>query len=223
VEISLNRSNKISINLEKAQELIEKEGYLPIMEEFYSLQGEGFNTGKAAYFIRIGGCNIGCHWCDVKESWDAKNHPIKNIDEIVKNVINHQAKIVIITGGEPTQYNLEKLTKALKKHELEIYLETSGAYRILGEFDWICVSPKKRQLPLDENLQKANELKVIIYNHHDFIFAEAMKQKVNKDCHLFLQPEWSKKEEYLPLIIDYIKKHPEWRLSLQTHKYIHIP
>jgi len=215
VENILDKSTKIS--------LVESGDYLPVMEEFYSLQGEGYNTGKAAYFIRIGGCDIGCHWCDVKESWDAEIHPIKNINEVVKNVIAHNANAVVITGGEPAQYNLEKLTKALSEHKIEIYLETSGAYKLSGKFDWICVSPKKRQLPLDENLQKANELKVIIYNHHDFIFAEEMKKKVSKDCHLFLQPEWSKRDEYLPLIIDYIQKHTEWRLSLQTHKYIHIP
>jgi len=215
VENILDKSTKIS--------LVESGDYLPVMEEFYSLQGEGYNTGKAAYFIRIGGCDIGCHWCDVKESWDAEIHPVKNINEVVKNVIAHNANAVVITGGEPTQYNLEKLTKALSEYKIEIYLETSGAYKLFGKFDWICISPKKRQLPLDENLLKANELKVIIYNHHDFIFAEEMKKKVSNECHLFLQPEWSKRDEYLPLIIDYIQKHTEWRLSLQTHKYIHIP
>ncbi|MCX7729456.1 MAG: 7-carboxy-7-deazaguanine synthase QueE [Bacteroidia bacterium] len=193
------------------------------MEEFYSLQGEGFHTGKPAYFIRIGGCDIGCHWCDVKESWNAEIHPIKSVHEIIEHVLSSRAISVVITGGEPTQYNLILLTQLLKKCNINIYLETSGAYKIEGYFDWICLSPKKRNLPLEENYALANELKVIIHNHHDFSFAEEMSKKVHSECHLFLQPEWSKREEFLPKIIDYVQKHTKWRLSLQTHKYINIP
>lgn len=203
--------------------LVEAGTHLPVMEEFYSLQGEGYNTGKAAYFIRIGGCDIGCHWCDVKESWDAEKHPIVDVDSIVQNVLNIKANAVVITGGEPTQYNLLPLTQKLKAHQISIFLETSGAYPIKGEFDWICLSPKKKQRPLLENFLKANELKVIVYNHHDFVFAEEMRHYVSAHCHLFLQPEWSKKDELLPKIIEYIQAHTEWRLSIQTHKYIHIP
>ncbi|GIV28338.1 MAG: 7-carboxy-7-deazaguanine synthase [Bacteroidia bacterium] len=204
-------------------DLVNKGTHLPVMEEFYSLQGEGFNTGKPAYFIRIGGCDIGCHWCDVKESWDAAVHPIKAVEEVVRNVVEQKAKAVVITGGEPTQYNLFQLTSILKQNQIQIYLETSGAYEIRGYFDWICISPKKMQMPLDENLRKANELKVIVYNKHDFLFAEEMSKKVKHECHLFLQPEWSKRERLLPEIIQYIQRNTKWRLSLQTHKYIHIP
>ncbi len=192
------------------------------MEMFYSLQGEGYNTGKAVFFIRIGGCNIGCHWCDVKESWDAEAHPLKSVEEISNEVISASAQSVVITGGEPAQYNLELLTQLLKERKIEIFLETSGAYPVRGFFDWICLSPKKTQLPLEENYVRANELKVIVYNHHDFLFAEELSQKVSKQCHLFLQPEWSKQDIMLPKIIAYIQENPKWRLSLQTHKFIHI-
>lgn len=204
-------------------ELVKKGTYLPVMEEFYSLQGEGFNTGKPAYFIRIGGCDIGCHWCDVKESWEAALHPIQSVKEVVKNVLENKAKSVVITGGEPTQYNLELLTSMLKENSIEIFLETSGVFEIKGFFDWICVSPKKMQLPLEDNLKKADELKVIVYNKHDFQFAEEMSRFVSAQCHLFLQPEWSRREMLLPEIIRYIQENTKWRLSLQTHKYIHIP
>lgn len=204
-------------------DLINQGTYLPVMEEFYSLQGEGYNTGKPAYFIRLGGCDIGCHWCDVKESWDANIHPIKAIEDIIQNVLNAHAPAVVLTGGEPTQYNLELLTSYLKTKHIQIYLETSGAYPIKGYFDWICLSPKKITPPLPENFSRANELKVIIYNQHDFTFAEDMRKKVTTQCHTFLQPEWSKKDKILPSIIHYIQTHPYWRLSLQTHKYIHIP
>ncbi len=204
-------------------ELVGKGTHLPVMEEFYSLQGEGFNTGKPAYFIRIGGCDIGCHWCDVKESWEAALHPIKSVEEVIRNVLESRAKSVVITGGEPAQYNLEILTSMLKENGMEIFLETSGAFEIKGFFDWIGVSPKKMQLPLEDNLKKANELKVIVYNKHDFQFAEETSRHVNEHCHLFLQPEWSRREVLLPEIIRYIQENTKWRLSLQTHKYIHIP
>lgn len=216
-------SIQINDNIEKQQKQIESGEYLPIMEEFYSLQGEGYNTGTAAYFIRLGGCDIGCHWCDVKESWNANDHPLKSVEEIIHHVRSTTAQHVVITGGEPTQYNLTILTKKLKEQNIKILLETSGAYPIQGHFDWICISPKKKKLPIEENYLKANELKIIIYNHHDFILAEHLSQKVHPDCYLFLQPEWSKQNELLPEIIQYIQQHPKWRLSLQTHKYINIP
>lgn len=211
------------LNIQTKIELIKSGEYLPVMEEFYSLQGEGFNTGKAAYFIRIGGCDIGCHWCDVKESWNAEIHPIKSVKDILNNVLNQKAPSVVITGGEPTQYNLNILTQQLKENHICIFLETSGVYEINGYFDWICLSPKKRLLPLEKNFSLANELKIIVFNQHDFIFAEEMSKKVNPNCHLYLQPEWGKREQLLPSIIKYIQKYPKWRLSLQTHKYIHIP
>lgn len=223
------KSRKISVvnitalDTETKISLVKSGDYLPVMEEFFSLQGEGYNTGKPAYFIRIGGCDIGCHWCDVKESWDANIHPIKDIHEIVEHVLNAHAKSVVITGGEPTQYNLVKLTLELQKKGIAIFLETSGAYEISGFFDFICLSPKKKSIPLEGNFSKAHELKVIIYNQHDFVFAEEMRKKVQESCHLFLQPEWSKKDVLLPKIVEYIQQHPHWRLSLQTHKYIHIP
>lgn len=211
------------MNITNKKNLIQEGFFLPVMEEFYSLQGEGFNTGTAAYFIRLGGCDIGCHWCDVKESWNAEIHPIKSIDEILKGVLNTKTQAVVLTGGEPTLYNLIPLTNILKKYRIKIFLETSGAYKISGVFDWICLSPKKNELPLPENFQLAHELKVIIHNRHDFIFAEKMAQSITKSIPLYLQPEWSKKDILLPEIIHYIQKNPQWKLSLQIHKYIHIP
>lgn len=219
----MNTNLQKPLTAEDKRQLVGTGNYLPVMEEFYSLQGEGLHTGKAAYFIRIGGCDIGCHWCDVKESWDPDIHPVKEVNEILHNVINSGAHTVVITGGEPTQYNLIPLTQQLKQNGITIHLETSGAYKLQGTFDWICLSPKKTQLPLEENLFSAHELKIIVYNHHDFIFAEEMRKKVRPDCHLFLQPEWSKKDKLLPEIIAFIQTHTHWRLSLQTHKYIHIP
>lgn len=196
---------------------------LPIMEEFYSIQGEGFNSGKAAYFIRVGGCDVGCHWCDVKESWNPNLHPLTGIQKVVDNVNNHPAKAIVVTGGEPTIYNLKELTKELLKSGVELFLETSGAYPITGKWHWICLSPKKTMLPLQENYQLAHELKVIIYNKHDLKWAEEQAQKVSKRCKLYLQPEWSKAGEALPIIIDYVMNNPQWEISLQTHKYMQIP
>ncbi len=195
---------------------------LPIMEHFYTLQGEGTHTGMASYFIRIGGCDVGCHWCDVKESWDPKKHPITPIDEVVQEALKF-SKTIVLTGGEPLIYNLDPLCKALNNENCKIHLETSGAYPLSGNFDWICLSPKKRSLPLEEVALKANELKVIVYNKSDFRFAEEQSSRVHKDCILYLQPEWSKREEMLPSIIDYILENPKWRLSLQTHKFLNIP
>ncbi|SFJ61566.1 7-carboxy-7-deazaguanine synthase QueE [Myroides guanonis] len=195
---------------------------LPLMEEFYTIQGEGFHTGTAAYFIRLGGCDVGCHWCDVKESWEVLKHPLTSIDTIVGNA-SEKANLAVITGGEPLMWNLEPLTKALKDSGMFVNMETSGAYELTGSFDWICLSPKKTMLPTQSVYDAANELKAIIYNKHDFIFAEEQAAKVNDKAILFLQPEWSKSEEVLPLIIEYVKENPKWRISLQTHKYLDIP
>ncbi len=192
------------------------------MECFYSIQGEGMHTGKAAYFIRLAGCNVGCHWCDVKESWDKNKHPLVEIEQLVKDAKLSGAPIVIITGGEPTMYPLQKLTKSLKKEGLAVHLETSGSYIIDGEFDWICLSPKKLKPPLKESLQKADELKVVIYNKDDFKWAVQNAAGVTEKCILFLQPEWSKATIAMPWITEHIKHIPKWRISLQTHKYLNI-
>ncbi|HEX8014886.1 MAG TPA: 7-carboxy-7-deazaguanine synthase QueE [Flavobacterium sp.] len=195
---------------------------LPLMEEFYTIQGEGFHTGTAAYFIRIGGCDVGCHWCDVKESWNAELHPPTSIDLIVKNASTY-ADTVVITGGEPLMWDMTFLTQELKNKNLKVHIETSGAYPLTGTWDWICLSPKKNKLPTQTVYANAHELKVIIHNKHDFIFAEEQAELVNDDAILFLQPEWSKKEEMTPLIVDYVMNNPKWRVSLQTHKYLNIP
>jgi len=192
------------------------------MEYFYSVQGEGLYTGKAAFFIRLAGCNVGCHWCDVKESWDKNKHPLFEISQLTKEAKNSGTHIVIITGGEPTMYPLEKLTRALKKESLDVHLETSGSYTINGKFDWICVSPKKRKPPLKESLLKADELKVVVYNKDDLAWAEKNAVEVNEKCKLFLQPEWSKSALATGWITEYVKSHPKWRISLQTHKYLNV-
>lgn len=196
---------------------------LPVMEEFYTIQGEGFNTGTAAYFIRLGGCDVGCHWCDVKESWDADAHPKKSIEEIVGEAASYPAKTVVITGGEPLMYDLTALTGELKAAGIRTFLETSGAYPLTGEWDWICVSPKKFKAPLPSVLQQAHELKVIVYNKSDFQWGEQHAAQTNPECLLFLQPEWSKANDMTPLIVEYVKEHPKWKVSLQTHKYMDIP
>jgi len=196
---------------------------LPIMEDFYTLQGEGFYAGRSAYFIRLAGCDIGCHWCDVKESWDKEKHPLVLVSTLVQRVLKSGTNFVVITGGEPAMYDLTNLTTALKEIGIEIAMETSGAYSIKGIIDWVCLSPKKFKMPLDENYQKADELKMIIFNQHDLKWAEDLKQKVQKDCKLYLQPEWDKSAEVLPMMIDYVKRNTEWTLSLQTHKYLNIP
>lgn len=211
-------------SLSPEQEVLLNEGrLLPIMEEFYTIQGEGFNSGKAAYFIRIGGCDVGCHWCDVKESWNANVHPLEVTDAILENVTAYKAKSVVITGGEPLIYNLEYLTQILKKNNIETFIETSGAYEVSGNWDWICLSPKKTMLPLPSIYKQANELKIIVFNKHDLIWAEEQRQKVGKNCYLYLQPEWSKQATVLPDLIEYVKEHPHWMISLQTHKYMNIP
>lgn len=196
---------------------------LPVMEHFYTLQGEGMHTGKAAYFIRLAGCDVGCHWCDVKESWLLNGHPVMEVETIVKEAKKSGTGIAVITGGEPAMHNLSALTQKLKYSGLVTHIETSGAYPITGKFDWICVSPKKRKPPQKENLKKADELKVVIYNKDDFNWAEKNAALVSKKCKLFLQSEWGRADKVMPMIIDYIKKHPAWQISLQTHKYMQIP
>jgi organic radical activating enzyme len=203
--------------------LLDEGKLLPLMEEFYTIQGEGFNTGKASYFIRIGGCDVGCHWCDVKESWDASIHPLTPTELIVEHVIESKTPAVVVTGGEPLIYNLTHLTTLLKKQQIKTYIETSGAYSLSGDWDWICLSPKKTMLPKQENYLAAHELKIIVFNKHDFIWAEEQANQVSKDCYLYLQPEWSKRHEITTLIVEYVKQHPRWMISLQTHKYIDIP
>jgi len=204
------------------QSAVEKGMMLPLMEEFYTIQGEGYHTGTAAYFIRIGGCDVGCHWCDVKESWNAELHPPTHVDAIVDNA-SMFSETVVITGGEPLTWDMTTLTTRLKQKNRKVHIETSGAYPLTGIWDWICLSPKKNKLPTQTVYDNAHELKVIIYNKHDFIFAEEQAQLVNSKAILFLQPEWSKKEEMTPLIVDYVMKNPQWRVSLQTHKYLNIP
>jgi 7-carboxy-7-deazaguanine synthase len=201
---------------------VNKGTMLPIMEEFYTIQGEGYHTGTAAYFIRIGGCDVGCHWCDVKESWNAELHPPTAIDLIVNNA-SIFSETVVITGGEPLMWDMSALTQSLKNKNLKVHIETSGAYPLSGVWDWICLSPKKNKLPTKTVYDNADELNVIIFNKHDFIFAEEQAEKVNSNAILFLQPEWSKKEEMTPLIVEYVMKNPKWRVSLQTHKYLNIP
>ncbi len=205
------------------KKLLEQGVLLPVMEQFYTLQGEGFFTGTAAYFIRIGGCDVGCHWCDVKESWNPDLHPLTPLDDILQFTSHIPSKTVVVTGGEPLMYNLEPLTRRLQQQGFKTHIETSGAYPLSGQWDWICLSPKKNKQPLPEILQIADELKIIVYNRHDFKWAETFKQKVNAGCRLYLQPEWSKRNEVLPHIIDYVQKNPEWSISLQTHKYLNIP
>ena len=195
---------------------------LPLMESFHSLQGEGYHSGLPAYFIRLGGCDIGCHWCDVKESWDFHRHPLTPIKNIVENVVDN-VENVVITGGEPLMWNMDLLTKALKSKNKKTHLETSGAYKISGIWDWFCLSPKKNKLPTEQAYTQADELKIIIYNKHDLEFAESCVKNVKKDCLLYLQPEWGKKESVMSLVVKYIKQNPKWKISLQTHKYLDIP
>lgn len=195
----------------------------PLMEQFYTIQGEGYHQGRAAYFIRLAGCDVGCVWCDVKESWDKDKHPMTSIEDILQLVTATPARIVVITGGEPFMYDLDPLIRALHQQGLKVHIETSGAYAISGDPDWICVSPKKFKAPLDEVMPHAHELKVVIFNKSDFAWAEKYEAMVGPSCKLFLQPEWGKAEEMTPLIIDYIKQHPQWEFSLQMHKYIHVP
>ena len=196
---------------------------LPVMEHFYTLQGEGFHQGKAAYFIRLGGCDVGCVWCDVKESWDADKHPKYSIENLVAEVKKTPTEIVVITGGEPLMHNLDALTAAMQAAGLQTNIETSGSHPLSGSWDWICLSPKKFKAPLDSVVPHANELKVVVFNKSDFDWAEKYAAQVSPGCKLFLQPEWDKAAQITPLIIEYIKAHPKWELSLQIHKYINVP
>jgi organic radical activating enzyme len=193
------------------------------MEHFYTLQGEGLHTGKAAYFIRLGGCDVGCVWCDVKDSWDASKHPQMAVGEIVAIAASFPGRIAVITGGEPAMYNLTPLCDALHNAGFATHIETSGAYPIIGQLDWVTLSPKKFKGPIDESLAKANELKIVAYHPSDLLWAEQHAAKVSSTCKLYLQPEWSKRETITPALIEYIQQHPQWQLSLQTHKYINIP
>lgn len=203
-------------------EKIEKGLFLPLMEEFYTIQGEGFHSGKAAYFIRVGGCDVGCHWCDVKESWNPKLHPATSIEHVAERAAEY-AKTIVVTGGEPLTWNMEPLTSSLKEKGIDIHIETSGAYPITGHWDWFCLSPKKTKPPVEEAFEKADELKVIIFNQNDFKWAEQHASKVGPNCKLFLQPEWGKREQMMPFISDYVMANPKWQISLQMHKYIGIP
>jgi 7-carboxy-7-deazaguanine synthase len=207
---------------QETKDLIDQGKMLPLMEEFYTIQGEGYHTGKAAYFIRVGGCDVGCHWCDVKESWNADLHPPTLANTIVEHAKKY-SDTVVITGGEPLMWSMDYLTKMLRKNGLKTHIETSGAYSFSGIWDWFCLSPKKTKLPLEEVYKEADELKMIIFNKSDFEFAEDHAAKVGKNCELFLQPEWSRKEKMTELIVEYVMKNPKWKISLQTHKYLNIP
>ena len=195
---------------------------LPLMEEFYTIQGEGYHKGTAAYFVRIGGCDVGCHWCDVKESWNAKLHPPTATEKIVENASKY-SRTVVVTGGEPLTWDMGPLTSQFKAEDMQVHIETSGAYKLTGTWDWICLSPKKIKLPQAEIYKVAHELKVIIFNKDDFKFAEEQAAKVHEGCILYLQPEWSKRDKMIPLMVDYVMQNPKWKVSLQTHKYLNIP
>lgn len=195
---------------------------LPVMEQFYTLQGEGFHSGRAAYFIRLGGCDVGCHWCDVKESWEADKHPLMPVDEIAAQAAKH-ANTAIITGGEPLMWPMDGLTQKLRERQVKTHLETSGAHPVSGVWNWICLSPKKFKAPQEGIYPLANELKVVVYNASDFQFAEMHAEKVSTGCLLYLQPEWSRRDKVIPLIVEYVMKNPKWKVCIQLHKYLSIP
>lgn len=196
---------------------------LPLVEEFYSVQGEGFHTGKAAYFIRIGGCDVGCSWCDSRFAWDSELHPMVDTETIIEHAVSSGTDSVVVTGGEPLMWNLDELCKGLKKYRIRTFIETSGAYPLSGKWNWICLSPKKNMPPDDKIILEADELKVIIEEKSDLEWAEKYQRRVSRKCLLFLQPEWSRFEEVIPEIVKYVKKNQKWRISLQVHKYMHIP
>jgi len=196
---------------------------LPVMEAFYTVQGEGLFTGQSAYFIRLGGCDVGCTWCDVKDSWDADAHPKFSVEAIVAEAAKFPARIAVITGGEPLMHDLGPLTSALREAGFRTHIETSGTHPITGDWHHICFSPKKFKAPLPEVYPVAHELKVIVFNNHDLKWAEDHVAGLDPQCALFLQPEWSKREAMMPLIVEHVKAHPRWRISLQTHKYLNIP
>ena len=195
----------------------------PVMEMFYSLQGEGYHQGKAAFFIRLAGCDVGCVWCDVKDSWDASKHPQLSVDDIVHAALAHPSKIAIVTGGEPLLHSLDTLTTALHQAGFQTHLETSGSSPLSGNWDWICLSPKKFKAPLSDCLPSASELKVVVFNNSDMEWGETYANQVSPKCKLYLQPEWDKADTMTPLAIDYIKANPKWELSAQLHKYIQVP
>jgi organic radical activating enzyme len=199
------------------------EALLPVMEHFYTIQGEGYHQGRAAYFVRLGGCDVGCTWCDVKESWDASKHPMMSIRDIATKVKDSGATICVITGGEPLMHNLDALTSQLQQKGIRTHIETSGSSALSGKWDWVCVSPKRFKLPLAECLAAANELKVIVAHRNDLRFSEDYAKKVPANCKLYLQPEWSVASEVLPLMIDYVKQNQQWEISLQIHKYLNVP
>ncbi len=208
----------------KMQRSAVKEGVsLPIMEAFSTIQGEGCHSGKAAFFIRTAGCDVGCVWCDVKDSWEAAVHPVLEVEKIVQQATANPARIAVITGGEPLMYNMLPITSALKNKGFSVHLETSGANPYSGNFDWVCLSPKKFKKPLPDIYPLANELKIIVFNKHDLVWAEEEAQKAGSNCRLLLQPEWSKRHEVMPLITSFLKSNPRWQVSLQTHKYMNIP
>lgn len=207
---------------EQQSKLLSEGKMLPVMEHFYTLQGEGAHAGKAAYFIRLGGCDVGCHWCDVKDSWDAQIHPLTDMEELAKEA-TEISKTIVITGGEPLMWNLTFLTERLKELGAVIHIETSGAYSLSGHLDWVTLSPKKRAEAQSDVIKKASELKVIVYNNDDFHFAEKYAELVSPQCKLYLQVEWSKRNKMNPLVIDYVKKNSKWQVSVQTHKYLDIP
>ena len=201
----------------------EREAVLPVMEAFYTIQGEGYHQGRAAYFIRLGGCDVGCVWCDVKESWDSGKHPLVSIHNIVREAQKNPGRLAVVTGGEPLMHDCTALTRILHEAGFTTNIETSGSSPISGEWDWICLSPKKFKAPLPEILPLANELKVVVFNKSDFAWAEKYASLVSPTCKLYLQPEWEKSAVVTPMIIDYIRDHPKWELSLQIHKYINVP
>ncbi len=196
---------------------------LPVMETFYSVQGEGYHTGKPAFFIRLAGCDVGCTWCDVKESWNASDHPVLKIKDLAKQAALSGAEIVVVTGGEPTLYDLKPLTDALLSHGLKAHIETSGTNPLTGDWHWICFSPKKFKKPVPQIYQQAHELKVVVFNKHDLQWALDHAAQINESCKLFVQPEWSKKEIITPLIVEFVQQNTHWSLSLQTHKYLNLP
>ena len=204
-------------------EILENGKKLPLVEEFYSIQGEGLHTGTPAYFIRIGGCDVGCNWCDAKFTWNAENFPPVFVDNIINNIVECKATAVVVTGGEPSLYNLDYFTQKAKENNIRTFLETSGIKKLTGIWDWICLSPKIQSPPHQSIFSIADELKVIVQEEIHFKWAEKNAKKVNPDCHLFLQPEWSQSQIILPKIVDYVKKDPKWKISLQSHKYMKIP
>lgn len=207
----------------KNPEIFEEGRKLPVVEEFYSIQGEGFHTGKPAYFLRIGGCDVGCSWCDTKFSWDPNIHPVIGVDEIAERIFSCPAQSVVVTGGEPLLFDLDYLCTVLKEKRIRLFLETSGSHKLSGSWDWICLSPKKQMPPLESIYPKANELKLIIENSRDFKWAEFNKPKVRKECELFLQPEWSVYDQIIEALTEYVKLNPDWKISLQAHKFMRIP